>query len=414
MQVEVGIPKPEVGTTKASSPAGWKAYLPLSILVLLPVYWQPRLQGGDLSSHLYNAWLAQLIEAGRTDGLQIVRQTTNILFDLMMGGLLRVMGAELAQRISVSIAVLIFVWGAFRFVAVVSGRKAWYLLPCITMLAYGWVFHMGFFNFYLSLGFCFWAISLVWDWKPRGIALAVPLLLLAYVAHALPIIWTCGLLVYQWLARRMSARGRLYTTAGWLLGMVLLHAAVGQATFSNWTPQQIRMSTGADQVWVFDNKYYIVLIGLLAMWAMLFLDLLHKSGTQQVVSSVPFQFCVISAAAVFILPTTILIPGFQHQLVFIAERMSLGVGICVCALLGAVIPKLYERYALVALAAVFFCFLFRDERVLNSLEDRMDDVVSQLAPEQRAIGEVHDREMQGLRGMTLRNSRQVPNAQSYR
>jgi hypothetical protein len=212
----------------------------------------------------------------------------------------------------------------------------------------------------------------------------------------------------------MSARGRLYTTAGWLLGMVLLHAAVGQATFSNWTPQQIRMSTGADQVWVFDNKYYIVLIGLLAMWAMLCLDLLHKSGTQQVVSSVPFQFCVISAAAVFILPTTILIPGFQHQLVFIAERMSLGVGICVCALLGAVIPKLYERYALVALAAVFFCFLFRDERVLNSLEDRMDDVVSQLAPEQRAIGEVHDREMQGLRGMTLRNSRQVPNAQSYR
>ena len=97
-------------------PGAWKVYVPLSILVLLPVYWQPRVQAGDLSSHIYNAWLAQLIEAGRTDGLEIVRQTTNVLFDLMLGTLLRWFGAEIAQRLAVSIAVLVFVWGAFRFV----------------------------------------------------------------------------------------------------------------------------------------------------------------------------------------------------------------------------------------------------------------------------------------------------------
>src|SRR5438128_6320615 len=99
----------------AAARVGWKIYVPVSILVLLPVYWQPRVQAGDLSSHIYNAWLAQLIEAGRTEGLEIARQTTNILFDLMLGALLPLFGAELAQRISVSIAVLIFVWGAFRF-----------------------------------------------------------------------------------------------------------------------------------------------------------------------------------------------------------------------------------------------------------------------------------------------------------
>ena len=53
---------------RSARPGAWKAYVPLSILVLLPVYWQPRVQAGDLSSHIYNAWLAQLIEAGRTDG----------------------------------------------------------------------------------------------------------------------------------------------------------------------------------------------------------------------------------------------------------------------------------------------------------------------------------------------------------
>src|ERR1043166_249896 len=186
----------------------WKTYVLWSILLLLPVYWQPRVQAGDLSSHIYNAWLAQLIETGRTQGLVIVQQGTNILFDLMIAALFRVVGAEAAQRISVSIAVLVFVWGSFRFVSAVAGRKAWHLLPCIVMLAYGWVFHMGFFNFYLSLGFCFWAASLLWDWKPRGVMLAAPLLLLAYLAHALQIVWTFGLLPYQMLARRASERGR--------------------------------------------------------------------------------------------------------------------------------------------------------------------------------------------------------------
>src|SRR5437764_11654651 len=116
LEEEVKSRKPEVRMAGA-----WKVYVPLSILVLIPVYWQPRVQAGDLSSHIYNAWLAQLIEAGRTEGLEIVRQTTNILFDLMLGALLRVLGAELAQRISVSVAVLVFVWGSFRFVSVVAG-----------------------------------------------------------------------------------------------------------------------------------------------------------------------------------------------------------------------------------------------------------------------------------------------------
>ncbi|HTT63128.1 MAG TPA: hypothetical protein VMG35_14840 [Bryobacteraceae bacterium] len=355
---------------------GWKTYGLISLLVLLPVYWQPRLQGGDLSSHIYNAWWIQMIEAGKTEGLEVVRQTTNILFELMLGALFRIAGAEFAQRVSVSIAVLVFVWGAFRFVSAAAGRKAWHLLPCIVMLAYGWVFHMGFFNFYLSLGFCFWALSMIWDWSRRGIAIAVPLTVLAYLAHALPVVWMCGLVAHQYLARRASPRGRVYITAGWLSAMVLLHMAIDATMSSRWSPLQIKMSTGADQVWVFDAKYYIILAGLLMVWSLLFLDLVHRSGPLQVVSSIPFQLCVISAAAVFILPTTVLIPGFQHKLVFIAERMSLGVGVCVCALLGAAIPKAYERYALIGLAAAFFCFLFRDERMLNSREDRLDSAIT--------------------------------------
>ena len=62
---------------------------------------------------------------------------------------------------------------------------------------------------------------------------------------------------------------------------------------------------------------------------------------------------------------------------YIGEPMALGVAVCICALLGAARPRMLERYALVAVALVFFCFLYRDERAMNALEDRMQGAVAQ-------------------------------------
>ena len=365
-------------------------YALISLLVLAPTYWQPRVQAGDLSSHIYNAWLAQLIESGRVQGLVIVSQTTNILFDLMLSGLFKAFGAEPAQRISVSIAVLVFVWGSFAFVCAVSRNRPWHLLPCIAMLAYGWVYHMGFFNFYLSIGLCFCTLSLLWEPSRKRIAAAVPLLALAYLAHALPVVWTAGLLAYLFVARRVSERVRGIIMATWLSALVLFHLVIGHELITRWSLQQIAVSTGLDQVWVFDGKYYLVLMGLLLVWGLLFLDLMHRTGGRQIVTGLPFQICLLSAMGVFILPGTVLIPGYRHALVYIAERMSLGVGVCMCAMLGGAQPRAFVRYAMLAVAAVFFTFLFRDERALNAFEDRMQDTVTQLEPGQRVIGGVDD------------------------
>jgi hypothetical protein len=368
-------------------------YVLVSFLLLAPCNWQARVQAGDLASHIYNSWLAQLIERGHMQGLAIAGQTTNILFDLMLGSLFELLGAEAAQRISVSLAVLIFIWGAFAFAQAVSGRRPWQILPCIAMLAYGWVYHMGFFNFYLSLGLCFWALALLWNPSSRRLALAVPILVLAYLAHALPVAWVAGLVVYLLVARRLSPKLRVYAIAGSLLGMVILHAAIAGAMVMNWSASQITLTTGLDQVWVFDAKYYAVLVGLLIVWCSLFLNLIHLSDARHVLSGTAFQFCAISAAAVFILPTTVLFPGFHHALVYIAERMSLGVGICVCALLASARPRRFERGALMVIALVFFGFLYRDERLLNAFEDRMRDAIATLPAGQRVISAIDDPEL---------------------
>ena len=365
-------------------------YVLLSLAVLAPCFWQPRVQAGDLSSHIYNAWLAQLIESGRAQGLVIVSQTTNILFDLMLAGLFRAFGPEAAQRIAVSIAVLVFVWGAFAFASAASRRRPWHLFLCIAMLAYGWVFHMGFFNFYLSMGLCFWILALLWAPTRGRIAAAACLAVVAYLAHALPVVWTAGLVAFLFVARRVSPRARALVSAGCLVALVLIHLAISRNLASHWSVRQLAVSTGLDQVWVFDGKYYLVLAGLLLVWSMLFLEMLHRIGGRRLVSGVAFHVCLVSAMGVFILPDAVLIPGFQHALAFIAERMSLGVGVCVCALLARARPVRAVRAAIVLVAALYFGFLYRDERALNAFEDRMQDTVARLAPGLRVVSGIDD------------------------
>ena len=371
----------------------WWRYLAASLLILAPCYWQPRLQAGDLSSHIYNAWLVQLIEGGSISGLAVARQSTNVLFDLMLSGLFGTVGAEAAQRIAVSLAVLTFVWGVFTFIAVVSGRRPWGLMPVILMLAYGWVFHMGFFNFYLSFGLCAWALALAWHPQRWRIAAAIALLALAYAAHALPVFWTAGLAGYAMLARSLAPRRRVLLMAASLAVLALIHFAVSRAMYTRWSPIQFTLITGLDQVWVFDTKYYFTLMGLLAGWGLLFVSLLRDRGAREVAGGLPFQLCVLSAAAVLLLPGTVLIPGYLHALSYIAERMSLGVAVCICALVGTVPVNRLERVILYGVGLAYFVFLYHDERALNRFEDRMQDVVAALPPGQRVVSAIADPDM---------------------
>jgi hypothetical protein len=389
MRKNLKIATPAAKTPAPLSLPPW-AYPAASLLLLVPCYWRSRLQLGDLSSHIYNAWLAQLIESGRAPGLAIVPQTTNVLFDLMLSGLFKTVGADAAQRISVSLAVLTFVWGAFAFVSVVSGRRAWGLMPAIVVLAYGWVLHMGLFDFYVSLGLCFWALALAWELKPRRVAAAVPVLIVAYVAHGLPVAWTVALLAYLWLARRMTPPRRALLMAASLAAMVAARVVVTGMMSYIWLPQQIVMITGTDQLWVFDGKYLVPFLGLLLVSALLLVRLLRASGARNVVSGLPFQIGVLTAAGVFIVPTRLQIPGYNHALVYIAERMSLAVGICLCALLAAAPMRAYHRCTMGVVALLFFGFLYRDEGALNAFEDRMTRLVSQLPPGQRVVSAIND------------------------
>ena len=127
-------------------------YVFLSFLILIPCFWLPRIEAGDLASHTYNAWLTSLILEGKAPGLWLAPQSNNVMFDIALFRLASVVGFGAGEKIAVCISVLIFFWGSFAFISAVGERPAYFLMPLLSVLAYGWTFHMGFFNFYLSIG----------------------------------------------------------------------------------------------------------------------------------------------------------------------------------------------------------------------------------------------------------------------
>src|SRR6266481_1997472 len=132
----------------------------LSVVLLIPCFWHRRIEAGDLASHVYNAWLAQLIEKGQAPGLYLVSRWNNVLFDITLLHLGKVFGFPVAEKIAVYACVLIFFWGVFAFVAAVTERAPWFLAPCIAIVTYGYSFNMGFMNYYLSLGLACFSLAL--------------------------------------------------------------------------------------------------------------------------------------------------------------------------------------------------------------------------------------------------------------
>src|SRR5271168_3063021 len=91
--------------------------LAVSLAMVVPCFWHRHIEAGDLGSHVYNAWLAQLIAKGQAPGLYIAAQWNNILFDVTFLHAANWAGFAAAEKIVVSGCVLIFFWGVFAFVA---------------------------------------------------------------------------------------------------------------------------------------------------------------------------------------------------------------------------------------------------------------------------------------------------------
>lgn len=363
----------------------WVRAALVSILVLVPCFWQRRIQAGDFSSHLYNAWLATEIKDGRAPGLELTWQWTNVLFDLLLEGLLRLAGAEAAQRIAASLLVLIFFWGVLAFLRSVTGGWTWWLAPLVWALAYGWVFHIGLCNFYLSMGLCSWALALMRQPGTGGRAGAAALVGLALSAHALPVAWAAGFAAYRTVAGRMGTAGRLALFVGSAAAIWTLR----QVAFSYFgavdKPSLVFLGAGPDQLWVYGNASRRLTYAAAGVClALVVLSVIQQDLRSVARGELPAWY-LLTVFAVELAPWGVWLPGYRQALTFLPERMSLAAGIALCGVLARYRAGPVERVALWVVAISFFTVLYMDHRALNAVEDRIEAAVSRIPAGSRVI-----------------------------
>jgi hypothetical protein len=373
----------------------WARVCVFSALVLVPCFWHRRIEAGDLASHTYNAWLAQLIEQGQAPGLWLARQWNNILFDILLVRLGSVVGLDLAEKIAVSVAVLVFFWGAFTLVAAMTRRIPWFLVPCIMIFAYGWTFQMGFLNYYISLGLAFFGMALAANGSGWQLSMLLVLVPLTWMAHPLGVALLVGGGAYLALAKRFARRGQWF-----LLGAAALSLAFISPYIS--TRYEVHSSSvslynyphsfsGVDQLDLY-GTWYTLLSNLLLVFILICLasDVFIRLKAREALTlyRVPSQIYVIAVLSSILLPRRIFFPQYPAPFDLLTERLTSVVAILGCCLLGVMTPKKWHLAGFVAFGAVFFFFLYQDTGKVNRMEVQAERYERVLPPGQRIIATI--------------------------
>jgi len=265
------------------------------------------------------------------------------------------------------------------------------LTPLIAMVAYGWTFEMGFFNYYISLGLSFFSLAILWKGTIRECALAIVLIPFIYVAHPLGVIWLIAAAAYVRVASLIPPRVQLLLVAVaaatlYLLRLYLSHHFVVGAAFD-----PLQLFNGGDQFVLFSEAYRIVeaLCGIFIAVAIA-IDVIARRHERNFWHAylVPLELYAIAEFAVFLLPDGVRIPSQPAALALITERLTSISAVLICCVLGAMLPRKWHLIALAGIAAIFFTFLYRDTAVINRMEAQVAGLIKTLPPDQRVLATI--------------------------
>ena len=369
----------------------WLRICVISCLLLIPCFWHREIVASDLGSHLYNAWLVQLIHRGELPGLWVAPQLTNVLFDWLLSAFGSIFGWYAAEKISVCIAVLIFFWGSFAFVSAATRCAPWLLSPVIALATYGWTFHLGFFNYYLSLGLGFLAAALFWRGVGREKLVALAFVPWIFFAHPLGVAGLVATCLFLGLQESTGTMGKIILFLLAIASLVALHFAL--ARFFVVTPgtRPFYSFNGADQLVLFGERYKILARTVLALViAAIGIDVAAnpKSGRIWPRYSTPLQLYVLTELAVLLMPGAVDFSSHAASLALLTERLTSVSAVLGCCLLAATRPGKWHLAVSGVIAAVFFSFVYQDTAIVNRMEAQIVKLVSTLPPNQRVMATI--------------------------
>jgi hypothetical protein len=366
--------------------------LAISVAMIVPCLWHQRIEAGDLGSHVYNAWLAQLIEKGQAPGLYFVRQWNNVLFDWLLLRAANLFGFAIAQKILVSACVLIFFWGVFAFTASASGQPPWFLVPCIAMLAYGYAFNMGFFNYYLSLGLASFSLALLWRGRRLARFFGVLLVPLILLAHPIGLLWLLGTLLYLVLWTLLPSWWKLTVPSAAALLLLGIRAYLTRQTRFpvDWWHDPFYMMNGADQLTLYGQRYAILGWAALGFGVLCFVvdAISRRRASFPQALRLPVEWYLAAIFAVAMLPENLrpsITGGWIGLLASRLTAITAIFGICVLACLK---PRKWHLAGFGACALVFFAFLYQDTGVLDRMESNVKRLVDSIPFGTRVIATI--------------------------
>jgi len=362
----------------------------LSAIVVVPCIWHRRIEAGDLASHAYNAWLAQLIEKGQAPGLYIVGQWHNILFDVMLLRMANLVGIAAAEKVVVSICVLIFFWGVFALVRRIAGQSAWFLVPCIAMLAYGYSFSMGFMNYYLSLGLACFGLAILWRARRFEWIAGALLAALALLAHPIGFLWLVGTLAYVKVRAKLPGWRKLALplAAAGAFAAVRWYAAHRPALMADWDRGPFYLYNGADQLGLYGKRYFFLagaalFLGVICVAVDLYAR--RREGSWWKLYELPFELYVVTFCATALLPENLRSSIYGGWIGLLSSRLTTISATFGLVLLGCLKPRRWHLAGFGFCAVLFFAFLYQDTGWLNRLEANAETLARDLPPGTRVI-----------------------------
>ena len=376
----------------------WRRLLAISALVIVPCLWHPRIEAGDLPSHLYNAWLAHLVTTGQAPGLWLAQRWNNVLFDFALSGMGKIVGWGVAEKIAVSGAVLIFFWGAFALVCALTRHLPWFLLPCMAIVAYGWTFEMGFMNNYISFGLAFFGLAIVVRGRGWERGLAVVLAPLIWLAHPLGLVVLVSVSAYVVLAKRLPQRHHMYLFVAsvlMLMGIYFLirvHYSPGSV---RWRLEPPFVHDGTDQFLLYGPQYILPARLFRAfVWFCLLVDVMRRRHTSRwwYPFVLPAELCALTFLGAGLLPSGIDGHIFHKMgflsIGFLTERLTTVSGILICCLLGAIKPHKWHLIGFGIIAFIFFGFLYKDTGAINRIEAQLESKISKIPQGSRVVAAI--------------------------
>src|SRR5271154_5873278 len=349
----------------------------ISALLLVPCVWHRHVEAGDLGSHVYNAWLAQLIGKGEAPGLYLAHQWHNVLFDFLLLHAANVVGFLAAEKIVIALAVLLFFWGAFALVAEMSGQAPWFLTPCIAMLTYGYSFNMGFFNYYFSLGLACCSLAIFLGGRRGDRLAALTFLPIIYVAHPLGFAFAVGTMVYLALQGMLPGVWKYAVPMLVLGGFVALHWVLAtRVDFDvDWSKDDpFYVYNGSDQIVLYGAQY-----SALARIAVLFGVICVVAGTARRRAwsawkpfAFPLELYAVAFVVTALLPENLQMSPESPWIGLLVTRLTTISAIFGLAVLACLTPRKWHLAGFALIALAFFVFLNDDMIYFNQVESNVD------------------------------------------